>query len=440
MTVPDGFLTRSFPMTLVLRRKQMSASHPASRIRRGFTLLELLIVIAIIGILAGLTVTVLNGITDQALRASTKTTVQKINGLLQQRMESFDRAFKNERREIAIQNVRDVLEPIIEAAKGAPHSLEDESAVSILARKLEIRFQFPQRLEDRLNAPNLMDPAASGTGLTTTDLPTSLYERIVYPVARTQLFEETGSEPTEADVNARVNLLWANHTEETESAELLYFALLRSETFGASVSAADQFSGTEVADTDGDGLPEFVDAWGNPLRFYRWPTRLVDPDVPAPFDPLLNNHNDSTDTRVITDDERRVAGTLLRGLPPAPGTVGGAQQREYLLVDPDDPVGLLYTFIENPQYINMGVDLQDYINEDTFHSIDTFHTPLIVSAGPDEILGLYEPTTVSTGVLGTLAQVDGTNFDSGTMVPTQAVEDSLLDNVTNRHRRAGGQR
>ena len=27
----------------------------------------------------------------------------------------------------------------------------------------------------------------------------------------------------------------------------------------------------EVQDTDGDGLPEFVDAWGQPLQFFRWP-------------------------------------------------------------------------------------------------------------------------------------------------------------------------
>src|SRR5262249_38680487 len=27
----------------------------------------------------------------------------------------------------------------------------------------------------------------------------------------------------------------------------------------------------EVQDTDNDGLPEFVDAWGEPLQFYRWP-------------------------------------------------------------------------------------------------------------------------------------------------------------------------
>src|SRR5262249_30854885 len=33
----------------------------------------------------------------------------------------------------------------------------------------------------------------------------------------------------------------------------------------------DDFGPTEVKDTDGDGLMEFVDAWGEPLLFFRWP-------------------------------------------------------------------------------------------------------------------------------------------------------------------------
>ena len=32
-----------------------------------------------------------------------------------------------------------------------------------------------------------------------------------------------------------------------------------------------RFHRQEVQDTDGDGLPEFVDAWGQPLQFFRWP-------------------------------------------------------------------------------------------------------------------------------------------------------------------------
>ena len=42
----------------------------------------------------------------------------------------------------------------------------------------------------------------------------------------------------------------------------------------------------ETADTNGDGIPEIVDAWGHPVRFYRWPTRLV---RPAPSQSSLGN-------------------------------------------------------------------------------------------------------------------------------------------------------
>ena len=38
-----------------------------------------------------------------------------------------------------------------------------------------------------------------------------------------------------------------------------------------SVFNRDDFTDREVQDTDGDGLPEFVDAWGQPLQFFRWP-------------------------------------------------------------------------------------------------------------------------------------------------------------------------
>jgi len=422
----------------------MSSQSAKPRSPQGFTLLELLIAMVIIAILMSLTLLVMNGLTDQALREATKATVQKINGLLQQRMQSFDRAFKHKRREKAIQLVYNELDLIIQTATGRLSSFERKPAIPILARKLEFRFQFPQRVQDRLNAPDFnifdeervwRDPEPVGPDLNVPGLPTSLYETIAFPVARTQLISE-GQTPSLAAVNTRVTTNWANHNRNTESAELLYFALVRSENFGASTAGADEFSASEIADTDNDGLPEFVDAWGNPLRFYRWPTRLVDHDAPVPFAPDFSNQNDDTDTRVVTANERRVAGILLKGLPPAPATFGGVQQREFLLMDPDDPIGLLYTLLEDPRHIDMG--LQDFINEDTFHTIDTYHTPLIVSAGVDATLGLYEPWRTEPGILGILAQPDGTNFQTGNSFPTQTVEEAMLDNITNRNRRAGG--
>ena len=79
-------------------------------------------------------------------------------------------------------------------------------------------------------------------------------------------------------------------------------------------------------------------------------------------------------------------------------------------------------------------------NEATYHTPDTYHTPLIVSAGVDGELGLREPseTVPASGIYGNLAQYAETTASSPT--PSAAVVDRLFDNVTNRNRRAGARR
>ena len=52
---------------------------------------------------------------------------------------------------------------------------------------------------------------------------------------------------------------------------MLYALLVEGRGPLGSMFRADDFTDREVQDTDGDGLPEFVDAWGHPLQFYRWP-------------------------------------------------------------------------------------------------------------------------------------------------------------------------
>jgi hypothetical protein len=65
--------------------------------------------------------------------------------------------------------------------------------------------------------------------------------------------------------------LLMNHTHKTARAEMLYAVLVNGLGPLGSVFSPDDFSDREVRDTDGDGLLEFVDAWGEPLQFYRWP-------------------------------------------------------------------------------------------------------------------------------------------------------------------------
>ena len=452
--------------------------NPSGSSRHGFTLLELMIVISIIAVLMSMSFYVMNGITETAKKEATTTTIHKINRLLEQRIEAFDRAFKGSRRNAYVTATVGILSTV--DGRFDYYRVHPEAApqsIVILARKSGFRFEFPQRMVELIIVPS---DDANGNGL-----PNGVENRIAYPNARAYLIAADQAsatptanfEPSSADITALVEARWAgtscsvtiggtatnlsfaghqNHNNgDTESSELLYYMLVAAGNFGSSSVDADQFSQVEIADLDNDGLPEFVDAWNQPLRYYRWPTRLVNPTSPNPFAPDFATINDNTEVDLVPDGseadglreilpwERLHASLLMRGLPPTPIAIGGiAQQRDMLLVDPDDPVGLLYSFIEDPNYKNLSIDLTQVINETFYHTIDTYHVPLIVSAGPDEALGLREPNEFNAGmgVFGNLAQYAGTTAVAGNQQPSAAVVDQLFDNLSNRNRRVGGKR
>jgi hypothetical protein len=54
------------------------------------------------------------------------------------------------------------------------------------------------------------------------------------------------------------------------NAELLFLIVEGSDLNGS--SATELFGKSEVGDTDNDGLNEFIDAFGNPIRWIRWPS------------------------------------------------------------------------------------------------------------------------------------------------------------------------
>ncbi|MEI6540546.1 MAG: hypothetical protein WCO86_13650, partial [Planctomycetota bacterium] len=113
--------------------------------------------------------------------------------------------------------------------------------------------------------------------------------------------------------------------------------------------------------------------------------------------------------------------------------------RDLLLTDPDDPVGILYFELERLNGLN-GIPLfSNEFNETKYHTPDTFHSPLIASAGKDGQLGLYEPN--DSPKFGNLAQYNDDLNGNGT--PREAadlalMQDVIADNVTNRNKRAGG--
>ncbi len=386
--------------------------------RTGFTMVELLVVIAIIALLMSLTFSVMFGLTTQAEEVATTTTVRKIDALLQQRMEAFDRAFKGNRRDAAVSIVSVTL------ASNKIFGVRDE-VKEILAKKRSFRFEFPQRMVERL-----VEEHPAGNPPKVAGLPDSLFKAFAAPEAQQQLVNEGNASPTDQQILARAGQNWLKNRPETESAELLYFALTASTSYGVGSVDSDRFTDEEIADTDEDGLPEFVDAWGQPLRFYRWPTRLIDKNPPSPFQPILMDPNDLTDVRSIPMSDREVAGLLFRGLSPPPLPMpNGVLPRDLLLTDPDDPVGRIYSELERLNGADGKPLFADEFNEAKYHTPETYHAPLVVSAGADGVLGLFEPndTDASVGRFGNLAQLTGDR-------------DALTDNLTNRNRRVGARR
>ncbi len=73
------------------------------------------------------------------------------------------------------------------------------------------------------------------------------------------------------EAQAGLQRFLANHQHQTARAEMLYAILVEGQGPLGNAFNREDFTTNEVKDTDEDGLPEFVDGWGKPLQFYRWP-------------------------------------------------------------------------------------------------------------------------------------------------------------------------
>lgn len=409
----------------------MTPTSSNNQLRNGFTLVELLVVVGIIAFLASLSIVVLLNITDSSREQATVSTVVKVGRLLDDRVSAFNRSMRGTRLkragELLERNAKVAMLPAVYGARPfasvpvEPHLLDPKVAEAI-ARKVEFRNSFPQRFSELADTANVLEGTAGSNGIP--DVVEQKAQAELLEAARQRLINGGNPSPTPAQIAAEAVAGFAGHTDESESSELLYFSLTKLAVFGAAPIAADSFVAGEIADTDGDGLSEFVDSWGNPLRFYRWPTRLIDPDYDAT---LLDHEN------VVTDAERQDAELLIRSLPGRPPIEPASSpptpmSRDPLKIDPDDPIGRIGFELARLDG-SRGPDLSLYFNEAEFHSPDVYHLPLIVSAGPDGELGLREPNDVDApmGIFGNLAQFD----------PSVTIG-RLSDNITNRNRRAGG--
>jgi prepilin-type N-terminal cleavage/methylation domain-containing protein len=232
-------------------------NQPSRTVRHsGFTLVELLVVIAIIAVLIALTSGAVIGFITFQRGANTETTLRTVDKAFQQLWQKV----------IADAKKETPSDTVYAAAQNADGSSNPRRA-QVMWVKLRLIEAFPASYAEINSCPPYTWPTAA-----TPSIPSGMYKN------NPRYFRT---------LNGRTSI-----NPLTERSACLLMAL---QTNGA--LTADSL-GTSVVDTDGDGLKEIVDGWGNAIALYRFPTPSPTcfvgkdlkksnpaPKVPDPLDP-----------------------------------------------------------------------------------------------------------------------------------------------------------
>ncbi|WP_435017125.1 prepilin-type N-terminal cleavage/methylation domain-containing protein [Tundrisphaera sp. TA3] len=294
--------------------------------RAGFTLVELLVVIAIIGIIISF---ILVAARDGVRRAEEKATQSLITKLDFAVADRIDALFNTQ---APINQTHRFLAAINAPASTnyVPLPGSVEARAQVIAQNDFLRYEFPEvffRNSETSNGSTLAGQYPLNFGASPYPLTSNAIDSYVLPLGNTVLglpytqldvangifvgtgeylprtgifgasfaaagglyknlgYQKQGYDGVDNGGNGYVDELGAEsgttfdavdeklkkHTHKTARAEVLYASLVEGLGPLGSAFTPDDFTDKEVRDTDGDGLPEFVDAWGEPLQFFRWP-------------------------------------------------------------------------------------------------------------------------------------------------------------------------
>lgn len=235
------------------------------KLRSAFTLMELLIVITIISILAGVALSGLVSAVNDARVARTRAQINKIDALIMERYESY------RTRPVPIRVPAGTPPPV--AAQMRLHALRDL-----------MRMELPDRRSDVVDGPCDYDPRIDAMG-------NPVINRMASPSLR-------NSYQRQAERNAGAAWATTGWTPSAQGSECLY--LILSTMKDGDKSALDFFTPDEIGDLDGDGMKEILDGFGRPILFIRWPAGYTQ-QQPGP-DGQWGVAGTDDDGNSITDD------------------------------------------------------------------------------------------------------------------------------------------
>lgn len=192
------------------------------RRQRGFTLVELMVTITVIGILASMILMAMSTTQESARASRTRGTITKLHGMIMQKYESY----------------RTVRLPLV--ANPGPYA--DIARRQLAGLREKMRMEMPDRWTDVTGDRSLLPtrPALSHA-----------YKRRYDAAKATK---------------------GATLVDENQSAECLFMIVSMAIDEG---TAIEGFSQSELGDVDGDTIPEFIDGWNKPIAFIRWPTGFI---------------------------------------------------------------------------------------------------------------------------------------------------------------------
>lgn len=235
---------------------------PIGHCRRvGFTLVELLTVIVIISVLGTISVAALRGTQTVAKANKTKGTIQKLDTALMAVYESYEERFEKILDEAVNYSGFPAMPPTPrarEVAKLKQHLIWDLMRMEMPSHLAEIDLSKSPPIDllpikYKLSTdPNPADPTST-TNIHVKEPVVLGYYRRAFQAA-----------------------IARNPDTKNSSSELLFMIIAN-----LNPEALEHFSGTEIDDTDGNGLLEFVDGWGYPIRFLRAASGFSDTDRQA---------------------------------------------------------------------------------------------------------------------------------------------------------------